>query len=223
MKKLTEHGFTIVELLTAIAISTIILIGMMTFLVNSMVNNSVRSAKADLLREAQLALDVIVKDVRLSAIVDINNRIQDSNSPDAVATGGLGWESSSDTLVLATAVEDTSNNIVFADAAHYITEKNNIIYYVNDAKLYKRTLAADILNNKFITSCPPELASPSCPADRLSIEGVQNLVFRYYDSANNEVDPSIARSVEVELSLYKVKFGKPVDVSYKTRTVFRNE
>jgi prepilin-type N-terminal cleavage/methylation domain-containing protein len=223
MRKLNESGYTLVELLAAIAIASVVLIGMMSFMVTSMVNNSVRSAKADLLREAQLALDVIVKDIRLSALVDSNNRIEDSNSPDAVATGGLGWESDNDTLILATAAEDTTGDIIFADAAHYITEKNNIIYYVNNSKLYKRTLMADIPNNDFITSCPPELAVPSCPADRLSIENVQNLVFRYFDSANNEVDPSSARSVEVELHLQAEKFGNLVDVNYKTRTVFRNE
>ena len=223
MRKLNEQGYTLIELITAVTISSILLVGMLGFLVNSIANNSVRSARADLLREAQLALDVIVKDIRLSAVVDTNNRIEDSNSPDAVATGGLGWESDSDTLVLATAVEDTSDNIVFADAAHYITEKNNIVYYINDSKLYKRTIAADIPDNDFITSCPPNLATTLCPADRLSIDNVQNLVFRYFDATDAEVDPANARSVEVELNLHDTKFGRPVDVSYKTRTVFRNE
>lgn len=223
MKKLNQEGFTLIEMLTATLVSAIILIGMMTFMVNSMVNNSVTSARADLLREAQLALDVIVKDIRLSASVDINNRISDANSPDAATTGGLGWGSDQDTLVLATAAEDTSGNIIFADAAHYITEKNNIVYYITDAKLYKRTIAADLPNNDFITSCPPEIATSVCPADRLSIDNAQNLTFRYFDASNIEVDPVAARSVEVELRLYDVKYGRPVEVSYKTRTVFRNE
>jgi prepilin-type N-terminal cleavage/methylation domain-containing protein len=223
VKNSNQTGFTLVELIASMAIASIVLFGMLGFLVTSMVNNSVRTAKADLLREAQLALDVIVKDIRLSAVVDSNNRIEDNNSPDAVATAGLGWESDSETLVLAIAAEDTSSNIIFADAAHYITEKNNIIYYVDNAKLYKRTLAADLPDNDFITSCPPNLAIPSCPADRLSIENVQSLVFRYFDALNNEVDPASARSVEVELRLQAEKYGRLVDVSYKTRTVFRNE
>lgn len=224
MKKINENGYTIIELVTASTIASIVLVGMLGFLVTSIANNSIRTARADLLREAQLALDVIVKDIRLSALVDTNNRIEDDNSPNAIATAGLGWESDSDTLVLATAAEDTFGDIIFADAAHYITEKNNIVYYISDdSKLYKRTIAADLPNNDFITSCPPELAIPTCPADRLSIENVQSLVFRYFDATDTEVDPANARSVEVELSLHDVKFGRPVDVSYKTRTVFRNE
>lgn len=223
MKKLDERGFTIIEMLTASLVASIILIGMMTFMVNSMVNNSVTSARADLLREAQMALDVIVKDIRLSASVDVNNRISDDNSPDAVSTGGLGWESDLNTLVLATAAEDTLGNIIFADAAHYITEKNNIVYYVNNSELYKRTIAADIPDNDFVTSCPPEIATSLCLADRLSIDNVQSFTIRYFDSANNEVDPTAAKSVEVELGLYDVKYGRPVQATYTTRTVFRNE
>jgi type II secretory pathway component PulJ len=223
MKKLNEHGYTIIELIVASTIASLVLVGMLGFMVTSIVNNSIRGARADLLREAQLALDVIVKDIRLSAVVDSNNRITDDNSPNAVATAGLGWESDDDTLVLATAAEDNSGNIIFADAAHYIPEKNNIIYYINDSKLYKRTLAADLPDTNFITSCPPDLATESCPADRLSIENVQSLIFRYFDATDSEVDPSSARSVEVELSLFEIKFGRPVNVSYKTRTVFRNE
>src|SRR5690606_38574621 len=128
-------GFTLIELLVAIGVTSIVLIGMTAFLVNTMVGNSVREARADLLREAQLALDVMVKDIRLSANVDDNNRIIDTNSPNAASTSGLGWESNAGTLVLATAVEDTDRNIVFQDATHYITEKNNIIYYVQNDTL----------------------------------------------------------------------------------------
>jgi prepilin-type N-terminal cleavage/methylation domain-containing protein len=224
MRKLNSRGYTIIEMITASAIASIVLVGMLSFMVTSIVNNSVNSARADLLREAQFALDVIVKDVRLSAGVDTNNRIEDENSPNAIATAGLGWESDSDTLVLAIAAEDNSDNIIFADAAHYITEKNNIIYYISDdSKLFKRTLAADLPDNDFTLSCPPELATADCPADRLSIENAQNLVFRYFDATDTEVDPASARSVEVELTLHDVKFGRPIDVSYKTRTVFRNE
>lgn len=218
-----QRGYTLMELVVATAISSILLVGIMTFLVTSVVNNSVRSARADLLREAQLSLDVMVKDIRLSANVDENNRVEDANSPDAEDTDGLGWESDADTLVLATAVEDTSGNIVFEDATHYITAKNNIIYYIQDDTLYKRVLANDVPGNAAVTTCPPAGASSGCPADRLAVKNVQSLTFRYFDSSDNEVDPSMARSVEATLHLRANKFGREVNVSYSTRTVFRNE
>ncbi|MDQ3065498.1 MAG: hypothetical protein M3Q36_04495, partial [bacterium] len=185
--------------------------------------NSIRTARADLLREAQLSLDVMLRDVRLSADAETNNRIVDVNSPNAGGTGGLGWESTDSTLVLATAAENTSDEIIFADAGHYTTEKNNIIYYVNSSTLYKRTLAADLVDNEMTTSCPPALADADCPADRLSVAYVQSLVFRYYDTTNAEVPPANARSIEATLILQKTKFGRDITVNYSTRMVFRNE
>lgn len=223
MTKTNQDGYTLIELMVATVVASIILIGIMSFLITTLVNNSIRSARADLLREAQLALDVMVLDVRTSANVDPNNRIEDDNSPDAIATGGLGWESDANTLVLASAAQDTGGNIVFADAGHYTTEKNNIIYYLDNSTLFKRTIATDITNNAMTTSCPPDLATEDCPADRLSVKDVQSLVFRYYDATNTEVAPASARSVEATLTLQKTKYGRDVSVTYSTRMVFRNE
>ena len=211
------------ELIVATALMSILLVGIMSFLVTTITNNAVRGARADLLREAQLSLDVMVKDIRLSAHAFEANNIDDDNSPNAATTNGLGWESDADTLVLATAAENTSGNILFSDPAHYLTLKNNIIYYVSDSTLYKRTLAADNPNNRAVTSCPPDEATGSCPADRLSVANVDSLTFRYFDGENNEVSPSLARSVETTLSLQTERYGREVDVTYSTRTVFRNE
>lgn len=221
-KRRNQYGYTLVELIVATAIMSLLIIGIMTFLVDTMVNNSVRTAKADLLREAQLALDVMVKDIRLSSHAVEFNSVPDENSPDAVATGGIGWASDAGTLVLDTAAEDADGDIIFANETNFISEKNNIIYYVEDGTLYKRTLANEVDDNAAVTSCPPEEASTSCPADRLSIKNVQSLVFKYYDGENNETDPPNARSVEILLNLHTVKYGRDVDVTYSTRTVFRN-
>lgn len=211
------------ELVVATVVACILLLGIMSFLVTTLVNNTVRVARADLLREAQLALDVMVKDIRLSANVDENNRIEDDNSPDAVATSGLGWESDDDTLVLATAVEDGDGNIVFQDVTHYITEKNNIIYYVDGNILYKRTLASSATGNSATTTCPPDEADEDCPADRLSVGNVESLTFKYFDAVDAEVEPNQARSVEATLVLRTQRYGREIEVTYSTRTVFRNE
>lgn len=224
MRKLNQHGYTLIELLVATVVTSILLLGIMTFLVNTMVNNSVRNARADLLREAQLSLDVMTKDIRLSANVDENNRWEDQYSPNASTTNGLGWESDADTLILATAAEDDDGNILFQDETHYITEKNNIIYYLEDDTLYKRTLAAEVDGNSSRNTCPEAEATEDCPADRLAVTDVSELTFRYFDASNQEVsNPVDARSVEVTLSLQRRKFGRDIDVTYTTRTVFRNE
>lgn len=211
------------ELLVATVIMSVLIVGIMTFLTTTMVNNSVRNARADLLREAQLTLDVLTKDIRLSANVDAANRLEDPNSPDAAETEGFGWVADSDTLVLATAVEDTDRNIIFQDEAHYITEKNNIVYYIQDGNLYKRTIAADIDGNRLSTTCPEAAATSSCRADTKLAENVQNFSVRYFDAINQEVEPDQARSVEITLALHKRQFSRDVTAEYTTRTVFRNE
>src|SRR5690606_12152635 len=101
--------------------------------------------------------------------------------------------------------------------------KNNIIYYVQDGTLYKRMLAADVPDNAIVTSCPPDEATGSCPADRLSVKDVDALTFRYFNANDEEVEPSLARSVEATLSLRTRQYGRDVHVTYSTRTVFRNE
>lgn len=219
----SQRGFTLVELMVAITITSILLIGILTFLTTTMVNNSVRNARADLLREAQLTLDVLTKDIRLSANVDASNRIEDTHSPNAESTNGRGWESSGNVLILATAAEDGDRNIIFQDATHYITEKNNVVYFVENGGLYKRSLAADIDGNRMNTSCPESEASETCRADIRLVQGATGFSVRYFDSQDAEVDPAQARSVEVTLTLQRIKFGREVNAEYTTRTVFRNE
>lgn len=218
-----EGGFTVIEMIVACIVAGLLLIGIMTFLVNSLVNNSVRQARADLIREAQLALDLAAKDIRLSAAAGENNVVEDPHSPNAGSTNGLGWESDSDTLVLATAVEDDEGNILFEDATHYITEKNNIVYYVQDGSLYKRTIANDIENNKARTTCPKASATSTCLADPELAKNVSSLTVRYYDALDNEIDPASARSIGITLTLQARKYNRVVNATYETRMVFRNE
>ncbi len=218
-----QAGFTIIEMLVATVVASLLMIGIMTFLTTTLVNNSVRSIRADLYREAQLTLDVLTKDIRLSAAADEQNRWEDEFSPNAASTAGLGWESDADTLVLATAAEDGSGDILFQDATHYITHKDNNIYYLQNGSLYKRILPADVPDNSANRTCPAASASASCPADRELVKNVSNFDIHYYNSMDEEVGPAEARSEEVSLTLQKTKYNRTVTAEYTTRTVFRNE
>lgn len=221
--KKRQDGFTLTELLVAISVTSLLFVGIMTFLVTTLADNSVRQARADLLRETQLTLDSLTKDIRLSANVDDKNTVADSNSPDAATKFGRGWESNANTLILSKSVEDNDKNIVFQDAAHYVTEKNNIVYFLNDRVLYKRTIAANVANNRNTTSCPKTSSSATCPADVELVHNVESFNLRYFDGMNDEVNPDEARSVETTLVLLKEKYGKQIKATYTTRTVFRNE
>lgn len=224
MKNSKQSGFTIIEMLIATTVASALLILIMNFMANTLVSNSVESARSDLLREAQLTLDSMGREIRLSANVDESNRWEDVNSPDAVATNGYGWESDADTLILAISAVDEDNAIIFSDATHYITYKNNSVYYIENNTLYKRTIAGDTVpDNTAETSCPAALANDTCRPDVKLAENVDSFSVKYLDSLNNEVSPPQARSVELTLNLSTEKYDRTINANYTTRTVFRNE
>jgi len=216
-----QEGFTLLELMVATVITGALIGIIMTFLVNTVVTSTVDSARADLLREAQLTLDTIGRETRLSANADEQNRWEDENAPGAPANE-LSWESDADTLVLATAATNLGGNILFSDPLHYVSNKNNNIYFVDDGVLYKRTLADPVAANATETTCPPS-PTDDCPDDRALVDTVTNFTVRYYNNESVEVDPADARSVELTLNLQKQRYGRTIDAEFSTRTVFRNE
>lgn len=217
-----EHGFTLVETIIALSITAILAFAVMNFMVDGIVNFSQEQTRSDLLNETHSALDIINNDVRLSANADENNRWQDNNAPGA-PSDLLSWQSNANTLVLAGAVEDSSNNIVFQDPSQYISYKNNYIFFVQNGILYKRTLAAPVAGNTAKTTCPAALATSSCPADRQLASNVSVFTVKYINGEGAEVQPADARSIEVTLTLNVRKFKSDLTETYTTRMVFRND
>ncbi len=222
MKLRSQHGFTLVELTIALSVVGILSLIVMNFFTNALLQNADGNARANLLSEAHQALDLANSDIRLSATADQNNRWQDNYAPGAPGDL-LSWASDGDTLVLATAAENQAGTILFEDAGQYISWKNNNIYFVNNRTLYKRILAASVSGNKAVTSCPAASASPACPADRELLHDVESFTVRYLDGENQEVIPTDARSVELEVELKAKVYGNDVLAAYTTRTVFRND
>ena len=214
-----QKGFTLVELVAATAITGILIIVIMGFLVNSLVQISVDTARADLLRSAQISLDTITRDLRTSSNAYDTASIPDEHAPDE----SENWESTADTLVIATAALDSDKNILFADGLHYTSFKNNNIYFVENGILYKRTLAANAPENAAVTTCPAAQANEDCPSDIVLARDIERFTLRYYDGNGDEVEPSAARSVGVTLELAATKYGRDITAEYTTRTVFRNQ
>lgn len=223
-RTISSAGFTIIEIMVAMSITGLLIIVFMNFTNNTLVQSSVASARGDLLRDAQLTLDLVTRDIRLSSNADDLNRIPDDNAPEG-ATNLFSWFSDDTTLVLATAAMDADRNIIFEDPLRYSSLKNNSIYFVEDRTLYKRTLAADRADNTARTSCPAALANDDCPADRKLIENnVEQFRVRYLNADDTEVAvPTEARSIELSITLKADRYGRSIESTYTTRTVFRNE
>lgn len=222
MRKLHKKGFTIVEVLVAVTVTSILLMVIMNFMADALVNYAVIQARRDLLIQAQEALDKIADETRVSANADLNNRWSDENAPGAPGNL-LSWVSDSDTLILATAAQDSNKNIIFADTANYITEKNNNVYFVSGGKLYRRRLASPVDGNTTKTTCPASTASATCPADAELIDNVTNFSVDYLDGNDSEVEPTSARSIRMNISLSRSYYGRNITADYTTRMVFRND
>lgn len=219
---MTKTGFTIVEALVGITVTVMLLMVIMNFMANYFRQHAINTAKSELLVNSQRALDMIGQDIRLSASADQNNRWQDEYAPNA-PTDKLSWQSNDSTLVLATAAQDSDGNIVFADPAQYISEKNNNIFFVSNGVLYKRILASPAVDNVSQTTCPSQSSSPHCPADIKLSEHVSQFNVTYLDGNEDVVESTGARAVELQLRLEDEKFGTPISATYKTRMVFRND
>ncbi len=221
LTRLNSSGVTLTEVIISITIISILSLVLMNFMVNWLQQHLVTQTRADLLTHAQDTLDQVTNDIRLASAADAQNRILDSNAPQAPADR-QSWRSNSSVLVLATAVEDAGSNIIFSDPANYISEKNNVIYFVQNNVLYRRVIASSVANNKAKTTCPQLAASESCSADRAMAENVVGFTVRYFNAQNQEVQPADARSVQLEIKLRKSAFGQMIESTDKTRMVFRN-
>ena len=214
-----QQGFTVVELAISISVTGILLALIFGFMTSSLQQYSNDTNRANLLNSAQAGFERITNDIRLSANADTNNRWPDTYAP----VDTFGWSTDADTLVLATATEDTSGNIIFADPANYVSQKNNVIYFLQDGTLYRRVLAASVANNAAKTSCPAANATATCKADRIILENVKEFQVKYFDEQNVEVAPDDARAIQLYAKLEKKAFSEPVSVDYTTRMVFRND
>lgn len=218
MRDSKNAGYTLVEVTISLAVTSILIFSILSFAVNILVTYADTTARSGLLSQAHTAMDIATNDVRLSASADDNNRWIDSNAPG----GDYGWQSDSDTLVLATAVEDDNGDIIFADPLEYISEKNNIVYFVQGGSLYKRVIESPVAGNSAVSTCPQAEASESCPADKQLLDNVDSFSVVYLDGNGSEVAPTDARSVELTINLYSEEFSRPISVNYTTGMVFRN-
>jgi prepilin-type N-terminal cleavage/methylation domain-containing protein len=217
-----QKGFTLVELLITMVLISILSLTLPNFIANWLQASSLAQAKTALLSNAETALDTVNRDIRLSGAADLNNRWADANAPGAPGNE-FSWQSDGNTLVLARAATDAARDIIFSDAAKYISQKDNAVYYLDGTTLYRRMLASDDANDAATTTCPPVSATSGCPADRIIATGVSAFSVRYYDADENVVTPTNARSIQLAITLQDKAGSKTISASYNTRMVFRNE
>lgn len=150
-----RHGFTVPELLVAIAISGIILVGLISLFVG-LANNSAAVIKtSDQIRNNNTVISSIESDMRLTKSFRATASLADSDST-ASPIQPSGWvfrgiDSNSRILILQTYATTTNSKaderqIVYRDdglggcPVGLNPVYNNIIYFLKDDTLYRRTL-----------------------------------------------------------------------------------
>lgn len=217
-KQYNQNGFTLVELTIVMIIMGIMSLTLAAFISNWLQTSGLDSTRTILLTNAQTALDTITNDIMLSGNVDQTNRWPDPNGPG----GQFGWQSNSQTLILAKVATTSNGSPIFLDSADYITQKDDVIYYLSGTTLYRRTLASNSANDSAITTCPPDDASSTCPADTTIATGVTNWSVAYYGSSGALVSPSNATSIQLSITITGSFENQTISASYSTRMVFRN-
>jgi type II secretory pathway pseudopilin PulG len=215
----SSGGFTIIEVLIALVVATIMVATLLT-VTFSFYGNSIRnSTQARLAVESQNILRTIVEELRVSSGIRDSNTITDPNGP------GGGWTTSEASLVLiiSTPVMDSSNNFV-VDPNTGNPYQNEIIYYATNNTLYKRYLADSAApGNQFKTSCPPALATDTCPADVVLSKRFKDMTFVFYDQ-DDAVTTTLtsARSVKMTIDMEQDAFGQTVGFTNNIRMTMRN-
>ncbi len=211
-----EYGFTIIELLIAVAVASLASILIMytfVFMYGSLLREQTR---ATMVLESQVFLKKIVEDVRVA------NEILTTNTlTDAYRSGGWVTSDPANILVLTQPVVDSSKNFIYDDATGY-PYQNEIIYFGNGEDMYRRTLAnGSAVGNSSTTTCP---SVSTCPPDIRLTDRLQSMFFVFYDT-NDVVTtvPEDARSVELTVVLKQRIYGQDIIINNKTRVTLRNE
>ncbi|HSX14586.1 MAG TPA: hypothetical protein VLE72_01590 [Candidatus Saccharimonadales bacterium] len=199
------------------------------FMVFSLRKGQEEQTKTDILNNTKLAVETVARVAKSAKSVEAANSQPDSNSPGAPANL-YSWSAvagSGATLILAIPAHDASNNLIYSDGLHNNLYTNDYIYYLDASthRLYRRIIANQSApGNAAVTTCPPAIATPSCPADALTVEDVANLTTSYFDANNNPVAiPTGTEAVEMTLTQTRSVLGKTYSSSYTTLASLRNK
>lgn len=215
-----SSGFTIPELIISMVIIGIILVSLFAVITNYLVLITRNSAAVDMTDSSQNLLRNIVEELRYGAGVRQTNTISDPNGP------GGGWNTSNSSFIIVVALPALDSNrdyIIDPDTGG--PYENELVYFKQGTTLYKRTLAnPDASGNTAQTSCPSNIATTDCPADKELLDNLDTMDFTLYDQDNTTTtDPLKARSIKIDLTMQKDTFGEPLTLTNSIRVTLRNQ
>ncbi len=226
---MSERGFSLLELLVALAVTSIMVLIMGQFIGKVLANLARQQTITIIQNNTKQAVLTTSDTIRSARGVEASNSLADQHAPGA-PSNLYSWSAASGdnaTLILAVPAHNTSGNILYIDGQHNTPYVNDVIYFIDPTTriLYRRTLAnPGAPGNTAITTCPPSAVTASCPADAKVVEDVADLVTQYYDASNNPVtSPSGTEAVKVTLKQTKTSGGQTLTSSFTTIASLRNK
>jgi prepilin-type N-terminal cleavage/methylation domain-containing protein len=187
-----QRGFTMLELLLAISVSSVLIIAIGEFATASIVGSNQDYNKTLVLTNAKEAVGIVARQIRAAKSVQSANSLPDLHAPGA--PGNLyswsGTAGSGATLILAVPSRNASGDVIYIDGLHASVYTDDVIFYLDSSthKLFRRRIAnTSAPGNVALTTCPPAAKSPTCPADADVVDDVANLTTAYLDSNNNSI------------------------------------
>lgn len=205
-------GMTVVELIVAMSVATLIILGMLTLITHIFTTRSATTQQMMSIKQAQDVVDFVARDLRFTERFLPATELPDPNEAEAPTADGwnfAGTEHANQLILEANATthdyRNPDNQLLFeatldcASTANYVM--TNIVYFVKDGDLFRRTIvpngAATCPGSVFQTqTCqhPDTSTSGHCQSTDLHIAShVSNFAITYHDlpyNPENALDPT---------------------------------
>jgi prepilin-type N-terminal cleavage/methylation domain-containing protein len=212
-----ERGFTLPELLVVIIMTGFFVTLLFSFVFQYLQYGYLSAASLDTLVSRLNAGDYLRESIGTSAGLITQNSIADSNAlvPDPAISSNDHWIPMHATpankpvgsagtftplLYYRRFTSDNSNNLVMNGTQPF---EDEYVLYLNGTtkQLLVRSLAnPSVANNRILTSCPSNLATSSCPADKILARDISSVDVRYFSRSGNLID--YTSSVDASTGFY---------------------
>ncbi len=181
-------GFTIVELMVGIGVSSILIVSIVAMFAVFLQQGPRTQMRNEMATNLQNALERINDDVRKGTNIAVYNTIADPNAPtslmgeyanvpgpDSDPSNNHTWRIGSNRLIINQTPVDSAGNPIYTDADYAAGSKNTIIYYVYNNALYRRTVAVP-------TSVYPNNVASTTTCSRVPQGGCQGSDIKVLDN-----------------------------------------
>lgn len=200
-----ERGFTLLELMVVLFVSSLFTGLLLFFMISYWRYGLLLESDLDTLTSRLNAGDYLRENINPSSGLIIQNSIPDvhASKPDTSISPANYWEpihaipgtisiGSTGTytpLVYFRKASINTSGVVVMNGVQPFEDEYVLYLDGTTKKMMARVLAnPSATNNRTLTTCPPSIATNSCPADRVVSSDVASVDMRYFSKTGNLID-----------------------------------